>query len=188
MFHVVFKLVCVGFCWFVFDFNKIVIGKSTFLGYNDKKIFLHFFRFRVKLQHNLTFLVIYIQITQNGGYFMSTASIHSFSPWEDSTILIDLHTHSLSSGHGSNDTITDMAKAAAKSGIQILGISEHGPATAGSVKPSYFRSLKDILKKDCYLEVYKEEEQIRLYTSINVEYNVSYGTETQTLYINEINL
>ena len=53
---------------------------------------------------------------------------------------------------------------------------------------SYFRSLKDILKKDCYLEVYKEEEQIRLYTSINVEYNVSYGTESQTLYINEINL
>ena len=142
MFYVVFKLACVGFCCFVFDFNKIVIGKSTFLGYNDKKIFLYFFRFRVKLQHNLTFLVIYIQITQNGGYFMSTASIHSLSPLEDSTILIDLHTHSLSSGHGSNDTITDMAKAAAKSGIQILGISEHGPATAGSVKPSYFRSLK----------------------------------------------
>lgn len=59
-----------------------------------------------------------------------------------STILIDLHTHSLSSGHGSNDTITDMAKTAANRGMQILGISEHGPATFGSVKPSYFRSLK----------------------------------------------
>ena len=60
----------------------------------------------------------------------------------DSTILIDLHTHSISSGHGSTDTITHMAKAAAAAGIQVLGISEHGPATAGSVKPSYFRSLK----------------------------------------------
>lgn len=59
-----------------------------------------------------------------------------------SSILIDLHTHSLSSGHGSNDTITDMAKTAANRGIQILGISEHGPATFGSVKPSYFRSLR----------------------------------------------
>ena len=73
---------------------------------------------------------------------MSTATRHSSCPLEDSTILIDLHTHSLNSGHGSNDTITDMAKAAAKSGIQILGISEHGPATAGSVNSSYFRSLK----------------------------------------------
>lgn len=61
---------------------------------------------------------------------------------KQSTILIDLHTHSLSSGHGSNDTITDMAKTAADRGIQILGISEHGPASAGSAKPSYFRSLK----------------------------------------------
>ena len=60
----------------------------------------------------------------------------------ESSILIDLHTHSVSSGHGSTDTITDMAKTAASIGIQILGISEHGPATIGSVKPSYFRSLK----------------------------------------------
>lgn len=61
---------------------------------------------------------------------------------EESSILIDLHTHSISSGHGSTDTINDMAKEAAKRGIQILGISEHGPATVGSAKPSYFRSLK----------------------------------------------
>ncbi len=55
---------------------------------------------------------------------------------------IDLHTHSISSGHGSTDTITDMAKTASARGMQLLGISEHGPATAGSVKASYFRSLK----------------------------------------------
>ena len=60
----------------------------------------------------------------------------------NSSILIDLHTHSLSSGHGSTDTVNDMAKAAACAGVKILGISEHGPATAGSAKPSYFRSLK----------------------------------------------
>ena len=68
-------------------------------------------------------------------------------------MLIDLHTHSLSSGHGTNDTITDMAKVAAKRGIQILGISEHGPATFGSAKPSYFRSLKLAARKRCGIDV-----------------------------------
>ena len=67
-------------------------------------------------------------------------TIKDFS--KKSTILLDLHTHSISSGHGSSDTVTDMIKYAADTGIKILGISEHGPATAGSVKPSYFRSLK----------------------------------------------
>jgi len=64
-----------------------------------------------------------------------------------SDILLDLHTHSISSGHGSTDTITDMAKTAANRHLQILGISEHGPATAGSAKPSYFRSLKLAARK-----------------------------------------
>lgn len=65
----------------------------------------------------------------------------------ESSIFIDLHTHSISSGHGSTDTINDMAKTAAARGIKILGISEHGPATAGSVKPTYFRSLKLATRK-----------------------------------------
>ena len=57
-------------------------------------------------------------------------------------ILADLHTHSISSGHGSIDTITDMLKSASASGISLLGISEHGPASAGSAKASYFQNLK----------------------------------------------
>lgn len=73
---------------------------------------------------------------------MSTAFNYSTNESGKSSVLLDLHTHSISSGHGSTDTITDMAKTASDRGIQILGISEHGPATAGSVKPSYFRSLK----------------------------------------------
>ena len=58
-----------------------------------------------------------------------------------STILFDLHTHSISSGHGSNDTITDMAKVASSIGLKALGISEHGPATPCSATVSYFRNL-----------------------------------------------
>lgn len=57
-------------------------------------------------------------------------------------VYADLHTHSLSSGHGSADTVTDMIQYAAHSGLSILGISEHGPATAGSARASYFQNLK----------------------------------------------
>jgi putative hydrolase len=56
-------------------------------------------------------------------------------------ILADLHTHSGSSGHDTTDTITDLAKAASKKGLRILGISDHGPATRGSASSSYFRGL-----------------------------------------------
>lgn len=54
---------------------------------------------------------------------------------------IDLHTHSIASGHGSANTIADLAKAASQKGLEVLGISDHGPATPGSCKESYFRSL-----------------------------------------------
>lgn len=56
-------------------------------------------------------------------------------------ILLDIHTHCLSSGHGTHDTITDMARAASKKSLQILGISDHGPATPQAADSSYFRNL-----------------------------------------------
>ncbi len=53
----------------------------------------------------------------------------------------DLHTHTCASGHGTNDRITDLAKEAAKRRMELLGISDHGPASPGSAGLSYFRSL-----------------------------------------------
>lgn len=53
----------------------------------------------------------------------------------------DLHTHTCASGHGTSDRITDLAKEAARRHMETLGISDHGPATAGSAGLSYFRSL-----------------------------------------------
>ena len=44
----------------------------------------------------------------------------------------DMHTHSIASGHGTSRTIADMAKAAAAKGIQVLGITDHGPATVAA--------------------------------------------------------
>lgn len=58
-----------------------------------------------------------------------------------SSITFDIHTHTIASGHGSAATITDMAKAAWARGLKLLGISDHGPATPGGGRPSYFRSL-----------------------------------------------
>lgn len=57
-------------------------------------------------------------------------------------IALDIHTHSIASGHGTQDTITDMAKEAARKDMQILGISDHGPSTFGSGTVSYFKNLK----------------------------------------------
>lgn len=56
-------------------------------------------------------------------------------------ILLDIHTHCLSSGHATHDTITDMARAASGRSLQILGISDHGPATPEAANSSYFRNL-----------------------------------------------
>lgn len=59
----------------------------------------------------------------------------------DIPILLDIHTHSLASGHANHDTITDMARMAAANSLKILGISDHAPATPGSAGTSYFRNL-----------------------------------------------
>ena len=62
--------------------------------------------------------------------------------------LSDIHTHSIASGHGTTCTISDMAKAASKKGLKLLGISDHGPGTLASGTSSYFRSLPFIPEKD----------------------------------------
>lgn len=66
---------------------------------------------------------------------------------------LDIHTHSIASGHGTDCTIADMAKAAYNKGLSLLGITDHGPATMSSCKPSYFRSLAMSPKKRCGIEL-----------------------------------
>ena len=55
--------------------------------------------------------------------------------------LSDMHTHSIASGHGTECTITNMARAAAGKGLRLLGITDHGPGTLAAGTSSYFRSL-----------------------------------------------
>lgn len=68
-------------------------------------------------------------------------------------IRLDIHTHTIASGHASTATITDMAKAAAANNLTLLGISDHGPATFGGGRPSYFRSLSHAQKKRFGIEM-----------------------------------
>lgn len=56
------------------------------------------------------------------------------------TPLLDLHTHTIASGHAYS-TIQEMAHAAADKGLQILGITEHAPSLPGACNAIYFRNL-----------------------------------------------
>lgn len=60
----------------------------------------------------------------------------------DIPVLIDLHTHTLASGHYTSDTATMLAGAAASQGLVVLGITDHGPAMAGAASVSYFSGLR----------------------------------------------
>lgn len=55
-------------------------------------------------------------------------------------VLIDAHTHTVASGHGYS-TIQEMARAAADKGLQVLGITEHGPSIQGTCSLLYFKNM-----------------------------------------------
>ena len=52
--------------------------------------------------------------------------------------LSDIHTHSIASGHGTTCTISDMAKAASRKGLKLLGITDHGPGTLNAGRWNFF--------------------------------------------------
>ncbi len=54
--------------------------------------------------------------------------------------LLDVHTHTIMSGHAYS-SLQEMVAAAAEKGLQILGITEHAPALPGACNPIYFRNL-----------------------------------------------
>ena len=54
--------------------------------------------------------------------------------------LLDVHTHTVASGHAFS-TLQEMTMAAKEKGLEILGITEHGPNIPGTCNPIYFRNL-----------------------------------------------
>ena len=59
---------------------------------------------------------------------------------EKGKIRLDVHTHTVMSGHAFS-TVQEMAHEAARQGLDILGITEHGPNIPGTCNPIYFRNL-----------------------------------------------
>lgn len=59
--------------------------------------------------------------------------------------IIDLHTHTLASGHAYN-TLSEMIRGAWAAGVEVLGSSDHGPAMPGSCHRMYFANFKAIPK------------------------------------------
>lgn len=58
-------------------------------------------------------------------------------------LYMDLHTHTIASGHGYS-TLKENIEAAKEAGLQILGLSEHGPAMPGGPHIFYFGNYKCI--------------------------------------------
>ena len=55
-------------------------------------------------------------------------------------ILLDIHTHTVASGHAYS-TLQEMVAAAREKHLDILGITEHAPGIPGTCDPIYFRNL-----------------------------------------------
>lgn len=55
--------------------------------------------------------------------------------------ILDTHTHTVASGHAYS-TIRENAKAAGEKGLELLAITEHGPAMPGSCQAIYFQNLR----------------------------------------------
>jgi len=55
-------------------------------------------------------------------------------------VLIDAHTHTVASGHAYS-SLQEMAQAAADKGLQVLGITEHGPSIQGTCPLVYFKNM-----------------------------------------------
>ena len=56
-------------------------------------------------------------------------------------LLADLHTHTLASGHAYS-TATELAVAARMAGLELIAITDHGPACPGAPEQWYFWNLK----------------------------------------------
>lgn len=59
---------------------------------------------------------------------------------------IDLHTHSIASGHAFN-TIYELAQAASEKGAELIAITDHGPNMIGSAHLEYFSMAKRVPKE-----------------------------------------
>ena len=71
--------------------------------------------------------------------------------------VLDLHTHTIASGHAYS-TIKENVDGAVENGINVLGISDHGPAMPGGAHLFHFNNLRVIRKEINGIKVLKGVE------------------------------
>lgn len=62
--------------------------------------------------------------------------------------LIDVHTHTLASGHAYS-TLLENVKCACEKGLEIMGVSDHGPAMVNGPGPIYFQNFR-VIPREIY--------------------------------------
>ena len=68
-------------------------------------------------------------------------------------LVLDLHTHTLASGHAYG-TIRENALAAHEKGLAGLGVSEHAPGMPGTCDPIYFANLRAVPRELYGVHIY----------------------------------
>ena len=58
--------------------------------------------------------------------------------------VLDVHTHTIASGHAFN-TMNEMIKAAQSKELKLIGIADHAPNMPGSAHKFHFLNLKAVL-------------------------------------------
>lgn len=71
---------------------------------------------------------------------------------DSSAFRLDIHTHTIASGHAYG-TIREMAAAAGERGLDLLGFAEHGPGVPGTCDPFYFMNLTAIPRRLSGVEI-----------------------------------
>lgn len=74
--------------------------------------------------------------------------------------LMDLHTHTIASGHAYS-TISEMIDAAAQKGLKLFGITEHAPAMPGTCNEIYYLNFRVIPR-------HQQGMQILLGSEVNI--------------------
>ncbi len=69
-------------------------------------------------------------------------------------LLVDLHTHTVNSGHAYS-TLTENVKAASERGLKAIGITDHGPALPGGAHDYHFWNLRVLPDEMDGVRVYK---------------------------------
>ncbi len=72
-------------------------------------------------------------------------------------IKMDLHTHTIASGHAYS-TLEENVRAAKEAGLEYYGLSEHGPAMPGSPHIYYFQNMRVIPREIAGMKVLRGVE------------------------------